>query len=267
MRSSGDIVYTIGLLPDSSASVAVNLASIRSLLAGMLVLLPKLFDQATLHFVEGFFATGPGSRFRRLTVLCLQILFVAAIRLRSRQLTIQVHELATNEGLGRVRTLARRLLFGLATRIDFHTAQELNAAARHFGWRQADARPRLVAHDRFFKAAFEGDQAAARILLGLPHDQFIFLCIGFVQVHKGFTAAVTAMRASGADAHLYIVGAPRVPAPEILAYRDQLRRLVEAGDKVTFVEQFVDDQRFDAWIKAADRLIIPYHQIWTTGVG
>ena len=75
-------------------------------------------------------------------------------------------------------------------------------------------------------------------------------------------------QADPAGAYLYVVGSIRVPEPEVLRYRDEMVEQWKASPgRVRLIEQFVDDRRFDMWLKAADVVILPYLEICSSSVG
>jgi len=44
-----------------------------------------------------------------------------------------------------------------------------------------------------------------------------------------------------------------------------LRDLVSGEDGVTFLDGFVSDDDFDAWLAAADLFVLPYRRSWSSG--
>jgi glycosyltransferase involved in cell wall biosynthesis len=107
----------------------------------------------------------------------------------------------------------------------------------------------------------------ARNRLGIPADAFSFLAIGFIQPHKGFDRAVRAFAQVGVPGcRLDIVGSVRVEEPAYLDHLDELERLAAATPGVTVHAGFVTDEAFDAWLVAADVVVLPYRHIWSSGV-
>jgi glycosyltransferase involved in cell wall biosynthesis len=83
---------------------------------------------------------------------------------------------------------------------------------------------------------------------------------------KAFDRAVRAFRDAGGPGHLVIVGSVRHETEENLAYAAELRSLADRTPRVRFVEDFLSEEDFDAWVAAADRLILPYMRAWSSGV-
>ena len=47
---------------------------------------------------------------------------------------------------------------------------------------------------------------------------------------------------------------------------DRLAKLCEASPHLYLHERFVGDDEFDHWIKAADAVVLPYREIWSSSV-
>jgi glycosyltransferase involved in cell wall biosynthesis len=105
----------------------------------------------------------------------------------------------------------------------------------------------------------------ARRHLGIPEDETLLVCPGFLHPDKGFDRAVHAFRGNG-KRRLCIVGSVRDPTPSNLEYAERLRQLAERTRGVDLVDSYVDDGAFDAWIAAADAVILPYRRSWSSGV-
>jgi glycosyltransferase involved in cell wall biosynthesis len=102
-------------------------------------------------------------------------------------------------------------------------------------------------------------------MLGIDPDERLFLCAGFLHPAKGFERAVRAFHQAGSPGRLVVVGSVRQPTPEALSYVRALRELCERTSDVTLIEGYVSDQGFDAWIAAADALVLPYRRAWSSG--
>jgi glycosyltransferase involved in cell wall biosynthesis len=126
-------------------------------------------------------------------------------------------------------------------------------------------RSRLVDHRDGVGVSRTLTRDDARRRLGLNPREFLFLCAGFLHPWKGFERAIRAFETAGSPGRLAIVGSVRDPTPENLAYADTLRELTTSVAGVSLVEEFVDDEAFDLWIVAADRLVLPYRRAWSSG--
>jgi glycosyltransferase involved in cell wall biosynthesis len=74
-----------------------------------------------------------------------------------------------------------------------------------------------------------------------------------------------AFAASEGPGRLVIVGSVRDAVPANVRYAADLRRLAATTDGVTLIERFQSDEDFDAWVSAADRLVVPYTRAWSSG--
>ncbi len=181
---------------------------------------------------------------------------------RAPELEVRVHEIDFARGAD---STVDRLLWRSADRIVVHTDAERDQFVAAF--RVPPDRVLVEAHGAHFEHRTALSRAEARALLGLPEDERIFLCIGFIQPHKGFDRAVRAFRGlDAAGARLEIVGSVRVEQPEYLEYADELRRLVDDAPGARLHEEYTSDERFDAWIVASDVVVLPYRFIWSSGV-
>ena len=82
---------------------------------------------------------------------------------------------------------------------------------------------------------------------------------------KGSNAPSTRSRARRVRASSSIVGSVRDARRTHVAYAAELRTLAEKTDGVTLIESFQSDEDFDAWVSAADHLVLPYTRAWSSG--
>ena len=95
----------------------------------------------------------------------------------------------------------------------------------------------------------------------------MFLCIGFIQRHKGFHRAIQSFaQADLPAAQLFVVGSLRVADFEGQEYLEELHEQANAFRSIHLVESFVSNEDFDTWIAAADWVILPYSEIWSSAV-
>jgi glycosyltransferase involved in cell wall biosynthesis len=168
---------------------------------------------------------------------------------------------------GRIEEFVRRWTWRRARQVVFHSEWERKRWADRYGkpGRQAHV---VVEHGDFFVPEVAETRAEARAKLGLEPDRTILLMIGFlskVDPDKGYDRAVAAVRAA-ADPRLqlHIVGTPIRPGPETEELVRELR--AAAGDGVHLHEEFVDDEGFDRWVRAADAVLTPYRTSSSSGV-
>lgn len=159
---------------------------------------------------------------------------------------------------------AAALAFGQADRVTVHTEAERDSLN---GLVNLGRRVEVVEHGRDFLPAVVRKKSEARNELRIPQDQFVFLAIGFLQHHKGFDLAVEAIdRLPTGGAHLHVVGSARVDHPDISGYVERLRGRCQMVPSATLHQRFVSDVEFDLWLQAADAVVLPYREIWSSGV-
>jgi glycosyltransferase involved in cell wall biosynthesis len=188
---------------------------------------------------------------------------VALSRVTSLDLRIHEIEYGPLENNPAERWAARRALERADT-VTVHTEAERSELARLI---PIGHRVQIVEHGRDFTTVAHVSPQQARAELGLPDDRFLFLSIGFLQHHKGFDRAVAAIDALRmADVELHIVGSARVDAPDIVSYADDLARHCARVPGAHLHRRYVSDLEFDLWIAAADAVVVPYREIWSSGV-
>jgi glycosyltransferase involved in cell wall biosynthesis len=160
---------------------------------------------------------------------------------------------------------ASRAVFQAAAEITVHVPEHERMMVDAFGVRPD--RVRLVDHGEDFTRRVPDDRDAARARLGFEPDGHVFVCIGFLQPHKGFDRAATAFRGlADQGASLHIVGSVRVDDPSAVAHQRELEALEAQIPGVHLHQGFVSDEAFDRWIVAADTVVLPYRHIWSSSV-
>jgi hypothetical protein len=125
----------------------------------------------------------------------------------------------------------------------------------------------VVEHGQAFRPRTSMTREQARTSLEIGEDEFVFLCIGFIQRHKGFDRAVRALGMLDApNARLDIVGSTRLEEPEFLAHLSELEWLASSDERVHLHTGYVSDELFDRWLLASDVVVLPYREIWSSGV-
>lgn len=220
------------------------------------------YDRVIVQFHPDFFYTEPGNAKARLAEsTALLVPFALA-----RRLEVVIHEIDGRFGNPRRPDgQVSRRLWHLPESIKVHTASERDAFIADFG--VDPARVQLIAHGADFRPHTQLDRAAARASLDIPEDAFVFLGIGFVQPSKGFDRAVEAFEGlSVAGARLDVVGSVRTDDPDMVRHAKDLAELTETVDGATLHLGYVSDELFDRWIVAADVVVLPYRNIWSSGV-
>lgn len=142
----------------------------------------------------------------------------------------------------------------------FHTRAERAGLERAYRLR---ARARIVPHVGGVRVG-EWPRAEARRRVDVPEGDRLLVCPGFLHPDKGYERAVQAFARVG-EGRLAIVGGVKDPTPANLAYATRLRALVARTPRASLVERYVGDDEFDAWIAAADAVVLPYRRSWSSG--
>ena len=225
-------------------------------------LLP-FYDRVGIQYVWAFFYTDPFLRQHRWDTLRTTLAFMWLF-LRNRKIEVIAHEIPYLSGK---QGWLYKWKWRLAPKIIFHTRTELERFERHYRLRLRKSQVELRTHHDVFQKFAATTQASARRQLGVPQDVLVFLCIGFIQRHKGFHRAIRAFLQAGIrDAELYVVGSMRVPDGENQKYLAEVKQLVAGQSAVQLKESFVSNEDFDTWITAADWVVLPYSEIWSSGV-
>jgi glycosyltransferase involved in cell wall biosynthesis len=231
---------------------------------GPLVLARRVrgYDKVVIQFHPDIFYPVPTTPARHAMV---SLALLAAVR-AGRRTEVVVHEI--DYTIGRRRGpdgLAARRLWRRVDTIRLHTEIERRNLIEAFGVRPE--RTEVTAHGAHFVRRTAMTRDAARRSLGIPEDELMFLAIGFIQPHKAFDQAVRAFDGLGGHGcSLHIVGSVRVDEPQYLAYLAELQALVEATPGVRLHNQYVSDEQFDRWLVASDVVVLPYRNIWSSGV-
>lgn len=180
--------------------------------------------------------------------------------LRRRQVEVLVHE-ADPPRLWRPDYLLLALAFRFAPVLLFHTAAERDELERSYRVR---VRARVIPHTSGIRVHGPTQRPDARRTLGIEDEETVFVCPGFLHPDKGFERAVEAFRAVGRG-RLVVLGSVRDETPENRSYAEVLRAQIEATPGAELVEGFVGAEEFDAWIAAADAVVLPYRRSWSSG--
>ncbi len=259
LRAQGNRVSVVSPYP-SGAEHNADFSS----LSGMLkvVGLSRRADRTLVQFHPLFFLTG-----RTRASLLRQMLSLALLFRFGRDVRVYVHEADYEAGRKAGRRYALgRWVWQQADGIVVHTQRERAQIVEAF--RLDPSKVEVVEHGAGFVPRAQDGRAAARRSLGVPDDAFVFLCIGFIQPHKGFDRALRGFARLGDSPRLRldIVGSVRVPTPEHDAYLALLHRLARGHPGIHLHESYVNDVLFDQWILGCDVVVLPYRQIWSSSV-
>ncbi|MCC7077602.1 MAG: glycosyltransferase family 4 protein [Acidimicrobiia bacterium] len=179
---------------------------------------------------------------------------------------LTVHEINYEQGrANHPSAWAARLMLRTPRRILVHSEAEAADLRDAFG--APAGRIEVIPHGGHFEKRTNVTRQSARRSLDIDPDEFMFLSIGFIQPHKGFDRALRGFRGlGGPGCRLDIVGTLRDDRPEHREHLDHLRHLTEATPAAHLHEEYVSDEMFDRWLVAADVVVLPYREIWSSGV-
>jgi glycosyltransferase involved in cell wall biosynthesis len=261
LRAQGHIVDIVS--PDEQGNVdfAWDLRGGTKLLQ-LLDILPY-YDRAVLQYHWAFFYDNPFARELRWDTVRTTLSFVWLF-LRSRKIEVVAHEIPYLPGK---QGWLYKWKWKLAPKVVFHTKKERERFEQHYHLRLSDSRVEYRQHDEVYQKFVEHTQASARRQFRLPTERTLFLCIGFIQRHKGFHRAIQAFaQANLPDAELFVVGSMRIADAENQKYLTELRSLAKGHSNIHLVESFVSNEDFDTWISASDCVVLPYSEIWSSAV-
>lgn len=271
LKKEGFRVYTLAVDGNSVGSFRIDPTSPKSIIRHILIVLFSGFDAIYVHYTADFFFPVlycDKKRFHWMRILQTLFLFVLGKK-SGKDGAIIFHEAYPGVDSPQYYIDKRGKAFGAFRNLEFHTEVEQKRILDAFPQDVRKDQTKVVIHERYMRPKYFGDRSMARRDLGLDENQKIFLCIGFIQEHKGFhTAAEIFSRVSrDPNAYLYIVGSLRINDPGYVEYLGQLRLLVSRLPNVKLVEQFVSDEDFDKWIVASNAVLLPYREISSSGVG
>jgi len=259
MRAKGDDVEVLSPLP-SAAHQHLTLGGLRGILA--LVKRAGRYRSIIVQFSPEMFFGGCHGPAERVAVWG----GIEALSYRT-NLEIRLHEIE----FGPLRRnpaerLAAARALRAAARVTVHTRPEITNLSQALGLDPSTIE--LVEHGQNFTMATTMSRAEARTELGLDQDQHVFLAIGFLQEHKGFDRAIEAFGRAGLgrQASLHVVGSVRVNHPDLTAHARRLDQLCRATPEAVLHDKYVSDEEFDRWIVAADTVVLPYREIWSSSV-
>ena len=254
LRRDGHDVEVLSPLP-SAAHHHLPLPSSRSMLE--LARRAGTYDRIVVQYHPDLFFSEWWGRGRR------QAVWAAFGMIAERtELELRLHEIDYRSDP--VRDAVRRFALRRAAHVVVHTDAERQKCLDAFGL--PAAKVTVIDHGRSFEPRTTMNQTQARDELGLPANETVFVSIGFIQPHKGFDRAVRAFGRLAAPARLYVVGDTRIDDPEWVRYCDELEDLIAGTPGAEMRRGYVSDEQFDLWITAADRVVLPYREIWSSSV-
>jgi glycosyltransferase involved in cell wall biosynthesis len=215
------------------------------------------FDRVIVHFEPGIYLRrrAPWSKLRTSWSL---------LRLVERvpQLEVVVHETYPAPIAWRP---DHRLLRGALARahLQVHTQAERTSLERAYRPRHAVG---VIAHTDGIELHGRLDREAARTRLGIAPDERLWVCAGFIHPNKGYERAILAFEEAGSPGRLVVIASVRSQTASNVDYERWIASLCERVLGVELLDRYVPDDEFDAWIAAADAVVLPYRRAWSSGV-
>jgi glycosyltransferase involved in cell wall biosynthesis len=259
LRGDGHQVCVASPVP-SDAELTLDIRERGS--GARLVRLARRFDRLVVQFHPEILGD-PGTP--RL-VRGRAFLRLAAALAAARSSELCLHEVVYGEGSvdAALRAVVRRA-FTLADVLTVHTERERQDLARSY--RLDAARIRVVSQGAHMRRFAADDRAAARAALGLTETGTVLVAIGFLHPKKGFDRAISSFAAvPPGEARMYVVGSTFREDAVSAAHVDDLRRLADATPGAELRVGYLSDEEFDRWIVAADALVLPYREGWSSNV-
>ena len=251
--------------PDQQGEVDYQLDLRGGLKPLKLLKISKAHKQTIIQYHHDFYCDFSK---KRVEGLFLPNLALALFFLLSRKTEVVCHEFyapPTQTLKSKIVFLSEWLKWQAAPKVIFHTEKEFNNFKKTF--KKNPRKLMLKEHHQDFQIYRNIDIGEARTSLKLPKDEVIFLCIGFIQPNKGFDRVVKVFKKMNpARARLYIVGSTRVDKEEYLYYKNHLHDLVKDCKNIVLIDKFISDEEFDTWTCAADYIVCPYREIWSSGI-
>jgi glycosyltransferase involved in cell wall biosynthesis len=157
--------------------------------------------------------------------------------------------------------LLRRAL--ARARLVVHTEAERDVLARAYGARE---RVRVVPHAEGILLHGPASRHGSRSRLGIAMTERLYLCAGFLTPAKAFERAIRAFEEAGSPGRLVVLASVRTGTEPNLEYGRSIASLCDRVRGVDLIDRFVPDDEFDAWIAAADAVVLPYRRAWSSGV-
>lgn len=190
-------------------------------------------------------------------VYALRMLKAAGIRV-----TVIVHDVESFAGDTSQRR-SRYMLQHLAQRIVVHNRFSLEQLLQVHG-QDLLGKTKIIPHGNYHALpAAHPDKAAARRELGLGPDAFYLLFFGQIKEVKGLDLLLDAMTRLPERIRLVIAGKPW--KSDFTRYEAQIQE-AGTGPRITQMVRFIEDRERELLFRACDLLVIPYRQIFQSGV-
>ena len=228
-------------------------------------------DVIHLHWIEGYergasigrlarlSAIGPLRDWLRWSQFAALLDMLARFRAEGGRVVYTAHNLDPHEATGWPERRALTSIIRQADVVHAHDNATASELAQRFGRRERVA---VIPHGHYIDAYPNTiHREAARAHLDLPHDAFVYACVGLMRPYKGFEELIPAFRALDDDrACLLIVGKAHNPR-----YAERLAELARGDARIRLEPRFLPGDELQVYFNAADIVALPYRQITTSG--
>lgn len=260
MQNRGDIVKILSPL-EGGGNFRTNLKGGFALLKIIKYGYP--FQKIIIQYHESFYYDEKKSQ-NLYSLLATHFSFMLIFFIFRKRIELILHEFPRSYSF-KLDYFCEKLKWFFCPRIIFHTQIEVDRfSSSYFLPRRSQYE--ICEHNRYFIRYCDETQMESRRRLDLSLHSVIFLCIGFIQPHKGFDRALEAFKGTSRKMEFYIVGTLRVQLSDYIGYLHQLKKTAAQMENTFIVEKFLSDEEFDLWINASDVVVIPYREIWSSGV-
>lgn len=222
------------------------------------------YDKIVIQYHETFYYDC-GIDKNLLSIFTTYTSFFITFLLLNKKLEVVIHELPQSFGSRLFQNL-EIIKWRICPKLVFHTRREIDDFESHHFKLPSDKYELRSPNTYYYKFRDIASQDA-RIELGLSLHKIIFLCIGFIQPHKGFDRAIRAFsEVAYKGMELYVVGSLRVRQSDYVAHLQDLKNMADNTSNVHIIEEFLPDEKFDLWLSASDVIVVPYREIWSSAV-
>lgn len=269
MKAKGIKILRATMLENSDADYHFSFLTLSGLLHWWKFCHKMKFRSITVHYADNYFFPRPV--YPHWATIACRFVQMDAMRCLAhstkKDSRLIIHEISLSKDLPSWARWVRLQAFSCFNRIEFHTRHLADDFLKFFP-SIPNSEIHVVEHTRFMGPKYHGTRNDARLELKLPVNKSVFLCIGLINLQKGFDAAIEAFAISLPDsAELHIVGTPSQNDDLAVAHADFLQASADRIPNVHFHRTFTSDVDFDKWLCAATVVILPYRSIASSGVG
>ncbi len=260
LRNEGHIVNIISL-EGTGGDFSLQLKGNANLLKILRYAL--FYDRIVVQYHESFYYDDQNKK-NIISILVTHFSFYLIFLLLRQKLGVDVHEFPRSHSSTLIYHL-EKMKWRICPNLVFHTQKEIDDFENYFNLTKKSYE--LRSPNAYFYKFRDISQNEAREELGIPTNAMVFLCIGFIQPHKGYDRAIQAFKSiNNKKMHLYVVGSLRIQWSEYVDYLEKLKNTAAENPQTHVIERYLSDEDFDTWIIACDVMVIPYREIWSSGV-